>query len=55
MKKTYIEPTTLMVKIHTTGLIATSLPKDSVTKVDDNGDVLSREFDYYDDEEFEDE
>ena len=54
MKKTYIEPTTLMVKIHTTGLIATSLPKDSDRLVDDNGDVLSREFDY-DDEEFEDE
>ena len=53
MKKTYIEPTTFMVKIHTTGLIATSLPK-SDTLVDNNGDVLSREFDY-DDEEFEDE
>ena len=49
MKKTYMIPTLMVVKIKTAGMIATSLPKDD-TLVDDNNDVLGRGSDWDEDE-----
>ena len=50
MKKTYINPTVEVVRIQTVGFIATSLDKYDTT-VDNNNDVLGRDFDF-DDEEY---
>ena len=51
MKKTYINPTVEVVRIQTVGFIATSLDKYDEIKVNDNSDVLGRDFDF-DDEEY---
>ena len=51
MKKTYINPTIEVVKIQTTGMLAVSLPKDTLDGVDNESEVLGRDFDF-DDEEY---
>lgn len=54
MKKTYINPEMLIVKIHAQQLLSGSaLGKMDDTTIDDEGDVLSREFDLEEDDDFE--
>ena len=54
MKKTYINPTIEVVKIQTTGMLAVSLPKGATDPdgVDNESEVLGRDFDFDDDEEY---
>lgn len=49
MKKTYINPNLMIIKIHTVGMIATSLDKNSQVVTNEN-DVLGRDSDWDEDE-----
>ena len=51
MKKTYINPNLMIIKIHTVGMIATSLDKNSQVVTNEN-DVLGRDFDFDDEDEY---
>ena len=51
MKKQYISPSMECVKIHAVSMLADSLTKDKDTIISDNGDVLSRGFFDFDDED----
>ena len=54
MKKTYINPEMLIVKIHAQQLLSGSaLGKMDDTTIVDEGDVLSREFDLEEEDDFE--
>lgn len=54
MKKTYINPEMLIVKNHAQQLLSGSaLDKMDDTTIVDEGDVLSREFDLEEDDDFE--
>ena len=54
MKNTYINPEMLIVKIHAQQLLSGSaLCKMDDTTIVDEGDVLSREFDLEEDDDFE--
>ncbi len=53
MKKTYINPEMLIVKIHAQQLLSGSaLGKETDEIISDEGDVLSREFDFEEENDF---
>ena len=52
MKKTYIKPTSKVIAISTTGMLATSATGTSISNIEAPSDALSRETDFWGDEDY---